>query len=184
MLSTIAESSGLEALIWLLPIVFFIHDGEEIATVEKWLRNNKAHPRIAAERRLIDWDKNVTVQFATAVLLLGSALMLAAYFAAKSVDGGGPAIAVFTGAVAVLLLDGIKHVGISVALGTYTSGVITAALVEIPYAAYALYRFCEAGAANFATIATGFAFALPATLIFVWGGLSLGKTVAPYRKRA
>lgn len=31
-------------MLWLLPVVFFIHDGEEIATMEWWLRKNKNNP--------------------------------------------------------------------------------------------------------------------------------------------
>ncbi|EFU39215.1 hypothetical protein PVOR_25583 [Paenibacillus vortex V453] len=44
--------------------------------------------------------------------------------------------ALFTGFVAVFLLDGVKQVGASIALKAYTPGVITAALLEIPYGIY------------------------------------------------
>jgi hypothetical protein len=174
----------LEVLIWFLPVAFFIHDGEEIATMEKWLRNHKDQPRIAAENRLLNWEKNITFQFTVAVLLIGASLCLVTYFAAKDFGSGSKLNSLFSGSVAVLLLDGIKHVGFTVVLKKYTSGVITAALVEIPYAAYALYRFYEAGTIDVMTILTGIAIVLPLTLLLVWSGLTLGRMVAPYRKHA
>lgn len=94
---------SLESLICLMPLAFFIHDGEEIATT---------------------------------------------YLTLRDYDSGGQLNTLFVGIVAVILLDGVKHVGVSLVSGKYSSGVITAAVVEIPYAAYTLYRLFDAAAAD------------------------------------
>jgi len=86
-----------------MPLAFFIHDGEEIATT---------------------------------------------YLTLRDYDSGGQLNTLFVGIVAVILLDGVKHVGVSLVSGKYSSGVITAAVVEIPYAAYTLYRLFDAAAAD------------------------------------
>lgn len=137
------ELIRLEVLIWLLPAAFFIHDGEEIITMEKWLRKHKDQPRIA-ENRIYNWEKNITFQFTVAVLLLGSLLFLATCFAAGDFENSGKPHPLFVGIIAILFLDGIKHVGYTVMLKKYTPGFITAGLVEIPFTAYALYRFYDA----------------------------------------
>lgn len=174
---------GIEAVLMLLPLIFFIHDGEEIATVEKWLRNRRDRPRIGSELRLLNMEKRITIQFAIAVLLLGSVLCIVSWFAVIRAGGGNVSM-LFVGIVAVLLLDGIKHVGASLAMKTYTPGVVTAALVEIPYAAYTLYRLFGEGKTDVLALACGTLIALPLALILVWAGLLLGKIAAPDRKVA
>lgn len=181
MVSLLNELLSLSTLIWLLPLTFFIHDGEEIVTMEKWLRNNQDHPRIAVENRLLDWNKHITLQFTVAVLLLGTILCLITYVTSELYAKSGELNVLFTGLVAILLLDGVKHVGFSLALKKYSSGVITAIFAEIPYGVYALYRFYDAGAIDVMKILYGIAIGLPLTIFLVWLGLVLGRTVAPYR---
>ncbi|WP_048600575.1 HXXEE domain-containing protein [Rubeoparvulum massiliense] len=181
MLWSINELISLELLIWLLPIAFFIHDGEEIATVERWLRQNQDHPRIAAKNRMLNWEKNITFQFTVAVLLLGLLLFLISYFTSGTFRSTGKLNLLFIGAVTVLLIDGIKHLGFTILLKQYTSGVITAVLVEIPYGAYALSRFYAAGLTDIGANLLALALGLPLTIFFVWLGLTLGRIVAPFR---
>ncbi|MFD4519442.1 MULTISPECIES: HXXEE domain-containing protein [Paenibacillus] len=90
--------------------------------------------------------------------------------------------ALFTGFVAVFLLDGIKHVGASIALKAYTPGVITAALLEIPYGIYTLYRFLNEDFVEPAALPIGTMISLPVVLCLVWFGLTLGKQIAPIRR--
>lgn len=174
---------SLEALICLMPVAFFIHDGEEIATVEKYYRTNKRAPLMALGRSLIQLDKRITIQFAAAVLLIGSFLTLITYLTIRDYDSGSQLNMLFVGIVAVILLDGVKHVGVSAASGKYTPGVITAAVVEIPYAAYTLYRLFDAAAADVQTMMAGLGLALPLVVFLVWFGLSLGRVVAPRRSK-
>ncbi|MDL1164134.1 HXXEE domain-containing protein [Paenibacillus sp. 843] len=170
-------------MLWLLPVVFFIHDGEEIATMEWWLRKNKNNPRVSPFSPVsIPWDKHITLQFTFAVLLIGFILTSVTAFTALNFESSSPFNALFAGFVTVFLLDGVKHVGASIALWAYTPGVITAAILEIPYGIYALYRLLHADIINMTSLALGTIIALPITLVLVWTGLTLGKRIAPFRQ--
>lgn len=169
-------------MLWLLPVVFFIHDGEEIATMEWWLRKNKNSPWITKFSPVsIPWEKNITLQFTIAVLLIGFVLTSVTVLAVLTFDIGSPFSALFAGFVTVFLLDGVKHVGASIALKAYTPGVITAAVLEIPYGIYALHRLLSTGIVDATAFVMGILISLPLILFLVWFGLTLGKRIAPTR---
>ncbi|MGV2805325.1 HXXEE domain-containing protein, partial [Clostridium perfringens] len=99
-------------MLWLLPVVFFIHDGEEIATMEWWLRKNKNNSVLSKISPVsTPWDKNITLQFTFAVLLIGFILTSVTAITALNFEIGSPFNALFAGFVTVFLLDGGKHVG-------------------------------------------------------------------------
>lgn len=183
MLSVINELISIEMLIWSLPIIFLIHDGEEIVAVEKFLRANKERPELAKQARLINWDKNITIQFSFAVLLLGSVLMLITLFAIEDYDSKRELNMFFVGAVAVILLDGLKHVAVSIAMKAYTPGLLTAALVEVPYGAYTVYRLFDSSEIDAMKIILGTAILLPLTVGLVGLGLIIGRWISPYTSR-
>lgn len=174
---------NLDKMVWMLPMVFFIHDGEEILVMERWLRRNKEHPWISKLAPVsIRWDKHITLQFTFAVLVIGFILTSVTILTALNLEPGSWFNVLFTGLVAVFLLDGVKHVGASVALKAYTPGVITAALLEIPYGCYALYRFLNEGFVDTAELLIGTVISLPVILFLVWLGLTAGRQIAPIRR--
>lgn len=171
-----------EMLLWLLPVVFFLHDGEEIASMEHWIRRNKDSPWLSKISSVpIRWDKNLTLSFTFAVLVLGFVLTSVTWHAAVRYDTVGSMPFLYAGFVAVFLLDGIKHVGATVLLRKYTPGVVTAALLEIPFGAYALYNLIHQKMIDLAALALGLAIAMPVTLFLVWSGLTIGMRLAPVR---
>ncbi len=183
MLAFLNDWISIYLLIWLLPVAFFLHDGEEIAAVERWIRPRR-HTLSPLMQRALNWDKSITVQFATAVALIGSLICLGTGNAAAAAEAGGKLGPVFVGMVAVMLLDGIKHVGLSLLNRSYTVGAITAALVEIPYASYALYRFNQADLIEPAALWLGIAIVLPNVFLLIGIGFTLGRRIAPYRRPA
>ncbi|WP_223260524.1 HXXEE domain-containing protein [Paenibacillus ihbetae] len=173
---------SMEMLLWLLPIVFFLHDGEEIATMERWVRSNKDNPSLSSISSVrIRWDKNLTFSFTFAVLVLGLVLSSITWHAAVRYEAAGSTPFLYAGFVAVFLLDGIKHVGATMLTRKYTPGVITAALLEIPFGAYALYNLFHLKMIDLPALALGLAIAVPVTLFLVWSGLTLGMRLAPVR---
>ncbi|MFF2888706.1 HXXEE domain-containing protein [Paenibacillus sp. NPDC057967] len=174
----------LEFLMWLFVVVFFLHDGEEIVTMERWVRKHHEKAKLAFDLRLVDLNKNLTVQFAIGVLTIGIALVLTTYGAVPLAGGKHVIYALFTGFVAVFLLDGLKHIGISLMLKTYTPGVVTAAVLEVPYGAYTLYRLFNKGMLDAITLLKGTAMALPLVLVLVAAGLMLGGRIAPRSTRS
>ncbi|RJE89701.1 HXXEE domain-containing protein [Paenibacillus sp. 1011MAR3C5] len=174
----------LEFLMWLFLVVFFLHDGEEIVTMERWVRKHHKQAKLALDLRLIDLNKNLTVQFTAGVLTIGVALALVTYVAVPLAGSKHALYALFTGLVAVFLLDGLKHIGISLLLKTYTPGVVTAAVLEVPYGAYALYRLFDEGMLNAIILLKGTVMALPLVLMLGASGLLLGGRIAPRRSRS
>ncbi|MBW4839584.1 MAG: HXXEE domain-containing protein [Paenibacillaceae bacterium] len=81
-LETVTVSVDLTILIWLIPVVFFIHDGEEVLMVRRWLRRHQSQPSIVKATRFLASDKYVTGQFAIAIFLLGVSLLIVTYTAA------------------------------------------------------------------------------------------------------
>ncbi|RJX38089.1 hypothetical protein D3P09_18640 [Paenibacillus pinisoli] len=59
----------LDVWMWLFVVVFLLLDGEEIVTMERWVRKHGEKAKPALDLRLIDFNKNVTAQFAVAVLV-------------------------------------------------------------------------------------------------------------------
>src|SRR5690606_41502752 len=64
----------IQTLIWLFPIMFILHDFEEIIMVEKWLKTNSKKiydllPEKMADR-VIQQFSMTTAQFAVAVLII------------------------------------------------------------------------------------------------------------------
>lgn len=173
----------LEVGMWLFVVMFILHDGEEIVTMERWVRKHGKKAKSAFDLRLIDFNKNVTVQFAVAVLMIGIVLAYTTYAAVPHAGSKHAVYALFAGFVAVFLLDGLKHIGLSLLLSSYTPGVVTAAAIEVPYGAYMLYQLYNTGLLNTVTLLKGTAMALLLILMLVPAGLLLGGRVAPRRPR-
>jgi len=175
----------LVVMLWLLPVVFFIHDGEEIATIEWWLRKNQDNPWLSKISPVpISWNKHITLQFTYAVLLIGFVLTSLTFLTALNFEIGSPFNVLFAGFAMVILLDGVKHAAVSIFLRKYTPGVLTAVILEIPYGIYALYRFLHADMiVDTASLLLGSIIALPVTLLLVWMGLTLGGRIAPFRHK-
>ena len=145
MFAYLQEAIDLNVLIWLLPIAFFIHDGEEVLTVQRWVQRNTSKVSAAFQNRLLSREKSITLQFLTAVLVIGVFISFTTVFTVVDFGNHGGLNLLFIGIVVVMLLDGIKHLGNTIILKQYTPGVVMALLAEIPYSAYALYRFHDAG---------------------------------------
>jgi hypothetical protein len=126
-------------LIWLFPVVFLIHDGEEVWWAEAWVRENaaKLEERLAGlpvARPLLTWAKgNSRSRFAFIVFCLAILTVVCAYQASQG------EYLLFAGAVAVLFGNVFTHLGQSIAFGGYTPGVVTAVLVALPYSAWTLH---------------------------------------------
>lgn len=178
--TAVLQTVDLSTLIWLIPIAFFVHDGEEVLMVRRWLRRHQDQPGIAKATRFLASEKYVTGQFAIAVSLMGLILLIVTYTAAVHFQGRGRLTALYAGILVALVIDGLKHIGLWIRLKHYTPGVITAIVVEIPIASFAIYRFYSSGTADAYTFIMGFVIAMPFVLFMVVGGLMVGKFIVPY----
>jgi len=117
-----------ERWIWAAPLVFLIHDGEEIATIVPWLQAHRAQlPAIVQPVTTVTTD-----QFMLAVGILFVGVLLAAAHGASRARHGARSIP-FLLIAGALIGNGVTHVMQAMFFGEYTPGVVTAVLLVLPY---------------------------------------------------
>jgi hypothetical protein len=132
-------------LIWLLFVAFLCNDGEELLTAEAWIRKNPDKYKFAPERLRLDPERSLTAQMAVAIAVVGAAMLTVTVVGARTYTTTGHLHPLFIAALALILLDGVKHILLSIGLRGYSSGVVSAVLVQVPYSVYAFQRFFAAG---------------------------------------
>ena len=140
---------SLRAAVWLLPLAFVIHDGEEILTMPRWIADHRplleriAHTGAPA-RRVVDNLPTTTAQVAVAVAVELAVLLLATVLFSRGVRPGLAAY-FYAAALGVFTAHSLTHLGQTLLLAAYTPGVVTAVLI-VPAAGVYLYRrLFEAG---------------------------------------
>ena len=134
----------IQTLIWLFPIMFILHDFEEIIMVEKWL-NTKSPilyaklPKKAADRVIKQFSMS-TAQFAVAVVVIfffvSSSTFSASQFVNQEQFGN---IYIFIIVTLTFFLHAFTHLGQSIFLCSITPGAVTSLIIIIPYSLI-LYR--------------------------------------------
>ena len=141
--------ASLRAAVWLLPLAFVIHDGEEILTMPRWIAEHRPLlERIAQTgtpaRRVVDNLPTTTAQVAIAVAVELAVLLLATVLFSRR-PRPGFALYFYAAALGVFTAHSLTHLGQTLLLGAYTPGVVTAVLI-VPAAGVYLYKHLfEAG---------------------------------------
>lgn len=122
---------------WLLPVIFMLHDFEEIIMIKPWFSKNKADflnrfPAIAS-RVMKQYESESTSSFALAVAEEFLLLSLLTWLAVE-----GALYALWTGLLIAFLLHLAVHVLQFMAYRKYVPVIITS-LLGIPYGLFALY---------------------------------------------
>ncbi|MDR7002375.1 hypothetical protein J2Y67_004897 [Neobacillus niacini] len=133
-------------LIWLFPIIFGIHDFEEIIVVEKWVSKNMDDLiNILPQRASTFFEKNFakkTNQFSLVVYVEFILISLATILV--FLNGFHEWYKwLYLGLFAGFFLHSFTHIGQSLFLKRYTPGVITSILFIIPYGVWFYYVFLE-----------------------------------------
>lgn len=133
-------------LIWLFPIIFGIHDFEEIIVVEKWVSKNKND----LEKRLPKWagtffERNFAKKTNQFSMVVYAEFILISFAALLVFLNGfqGWYKWLFLGLYAVFFLHSFTHIGQSILLKRYTPGVITSIMFIIPYGIWFYRVFLE-----------------------------------------
>ena len=117
-----------ERWIWAAPLVFLIHDSEELATIAPWLQVHRAQlPTIVQPISTV-----TTVQFAQAIGLLFVGVLVAATHGAIRARHGARSIP-FVLIAGALIGNAVTHVMQGVFFRGYTPGLVTAVLLVLPY---------------------------------------------------
>jgi hypothetical protein len=115
---------------WILaaPVVFAVHDGEELAAMVPWLR---AH-RTALPDVVRPYADISTRQLALAMLVLFAGLAAASWHGTRQARRGvRPTL--FLLLAGALVGNGLSHLGQALAFRGYTPGLATAVLIVLPY---------------------------------------------------
>jgi hypothetical protein len=137
--SNIITKHNLARWVWTLPLVFMVHDSEEIVTMSAFLQSHA--DRLPGQ--LLKVTAVSTGQFVMAVLFL-LALILGFCVLAQRSDYSGLPMTLFAALTAILFGNGLTHLGQTAILRGYTPGVITAPLI-IVFTIFALRSFRENG---------------------------------------
>ncbi len=135
---------NVQTLIWLFPILFIIHDFEEIILVEKWLHKNRNKiykrlpPKIAD--RIVKQFSMTTAQFAAAVIVIflfvSAATISAIYYL---YNGTSWSLYFFIAVSLVFFIHAFTHIGQTIIFRSIAPGTITSVIIIIPYS-IVLYR--------------------------------------------
>ncbi|MET3698916.1 uncharacterized protein with HXXEE motif [Bacillus oleivorans] len=142
-------------LIWLFPIIFAIHDFEEIVVVEKWVAKNKAVilaklPKRAGQFFEHNFAKK-THQFLMIVffefVLISIATILVHIFGFNGISKW-----FYLSLFSVMFFHAFTHIGQALFLKRYVIGLITSIFLLIPYGLYFYFVFINEGLMRFLDI--------------------------------
>ncbi|GCE45863.1 uncharacterized protein with HXXEE motif [Thermosporothrix hazakensis] len=137
LVAQIEKRVSIRVLVWAFPLVFFLHDFEEILTMERFVkRHEKRLPGPLSRIAMI-----TTPQMIGAVALEFILITLAAYLATSKRQSWG----LFHGALALFFLHVFTHIAQVVAFRGYSPGVVTAILLVLPYSWYVSRRLRREG---------------------------------------
>jgi hypothetical protein len=140
--------TSIRQVVWVLPLAFAIHDGEEILTMPGWIaRNRPVLDRIAdtgaLARRVVE-NLASTTSAVTSAVLAELAVILLVTFVAQRRPHSGPTMYAYAAMLGVFFLHSLTHVGSAIVLRGYTPGVISAILVIPPASIYVYRRLLSA----------------------------------------
>jgi hypothetical protein len=143
-----ARLPSLARTLWMLPVLFAIHDGEELFTMPEWLaRHREQLEQFAAMNaltaKMIHSMATTTPQVAIAISFLLLIFLLVTYGATHSLRRGFWIYA-YACLLGVLFLHVFTHIAQAILVRGYAPGVIAAVLVIIPGSSLIYKRLFEA----------------------------------------
>lgn len=162
----------LPTVLLLFPVVFMVHDFEEILTVEKWTKQNKEKVFALLPKKLhrFFWSSFHinTLEFAKDVFWIFLAITAAALIAVLFQWYG-----FFLIFLAIFFFHVFTHIGQSVLFKGYAPGVWTSLFLVLPYSLYAYYRLLHERAVQWEDLFwsfIGMTAAAPALILFLIRG--------------
>ena len=145
--SQASDRQSIARIIWLLPIVFIIHDGEELLTMSSWITNHQQEldqfaKMSEAAAKLVRSLSTTTTQIAVAIgfILL---LFIVVTIGASMSNKRGFWVYAYASLLGGLFLHVFTHIGQAVLFGGYVPGIIGAVVVVIPGTLYIYKRLFD-----------------------------------------
>ena len=132
-------------VLWLLPGSWFVHDLEEVTTIERWSaewRHTRRNDVSAIQQRLVETVASTRRRFAIAVAFVGSVGVGATV--AGTVDPNGFGLVIYATILGGYFLHAFGHLIQSFILRGYTPGLVTAIVLVIPVSLYLYWRLLAA----------------------------------------
>lgn len=123
---------SLKNIIWLGPVVFLIHDLEEVFWTQPWIEKNRFLFEDTQFERVIEAMGYQPAKFGLVVALITIMYGIISYFATRQIQAG-LSMNLYVSTLLILFVNVFTHAGQTVLLGMYTPGVVTAVLVVLPY---------------------------------------------------
>ena len=137
----------LKYVLWLMPIAFIIHDGEELLTIPDWIAGHRAELDYFAARSetAAELIRSLPVTTKQAGFAIGSLLILFVVVTAGAAISGrrGFWLYSYSALLGALSLHVLTHIAQAVYFAGYAPGVVSAVAVIIPSAVYIYRRLFE-----------------------------------------
>ncbi|MBP1933577.1 HXXEE domain-containing protein [Ammoniphilus resinae] len=130
---------SIRKVILLGPLIFFIHDLEEVLWAQQWLDENRQLIEGTLLDGIVDKLGFPPLEFGIVVGIVTHLYCIISYFAAKNLKAG-ISMNLYISTILILFVNVFTHLGQSILLKMYTPGVVTAVLVVLPYSIYALKK--------------------------------------------
>lgn len=169
---------SLEALIWLFPVAFILHDFEEIIMVEKWVaryanRVRRKLPERLANRMLKQFSMT-TAQFAVAVIVMFMFVSTSTYCAYQYITQGPLGnIHFFVVCTLVFFIHLFTHLAQSLYFRCITPGAVTSLIIILPYSILLFRSLAQHHVVDWAVVLASLPFVLlivPILLLAHWIG--------------
>jgi len=123
------------SILWLMPVIFALHDGEELLTMPGWIRAHDAPlQELAASSRVgsmaISSLARSGAGVAVAIGLVSAVVLIVTVGATRSARPGW--LYAYAATLGVLALHVVSHVGQAVLFGGYVPGLYGAVLAVLP----------------------------------------------------
>jgi hypothetical protein len=123
---------SLKNIIWLGPVVFLLHDLEEVFWTRLWIEKNRFLFEDTQFEGVIEAMGYQPAKFGLVVAVITILYGIISYFATRHIQAG-LSMNLYVSTLLILFVNVFTHAGQTVLLGMYTPGVVTAVLVVLPY---------------------------------------------------
>lgn len=179
-----ADGRSLARVLWLLPIVFIIHDGEELLTMPGWIANHQQELDRLAEinNATAEMIRSLPTTTSRAAIAIGFILLLfvAVTIGASVSSKRGFWLYAYASLLGVLFLHVFTHVAQAIFFRGYVPGLVGAIAAIIPGALYLYKRLFEAKLLTLksavVTAIIGFALFVPGAMLAHEIGRMLGSS--------
>jgi hypothetical protein len=163
---------SVRTILWLLPLIFLIHDGEELLTMPGWIatHQNELNRLASINESIAESIRSLPTTMLQTAIAIGLILFLFIVVTAGAFfsNGKGFWFYAYLCLLGILFLHVFTHLAQTIFFAGYTPGVIGAVIAIIPGSLYIYNRLFKS---EFLTVKTAVISALIGLVLFVPGAL-------------